>query len=115
MGEGSKGYEALRARLDELLVEDLDTNSRLKAGVKAHLADFDEDGGRAMRAAGLAMLQLLDGLGRKTSPLHLRLVHAVGRLYQEQGADGDAVGVVVIVNEICDMVRRPDLRSPLPA
>ena len=115
MGEVGKGYEALRARLDELLVEDLDTNSRLKAQVKTHLAGFDEDDGRPMRAAGLAMLQLHDALGRKTSPLHLRLVHAAGRLYQEQDADGDAVGFVVIVNEICEMMRRPDLRSPLPA
>lgn len=101
-----------RARFEELLVEELDTNSRLKRAVESHRA-AQVEASTSMALAGDALAQLLDGLARKTSPLHLRMVHALGRLYQEQPADADGTELVVMVNEVCDMIRRPDLKTPL--
>ncbi len=93
----------LRARFEELLTEPLQTTSSLKRAVR-------RAGGTGPASASVSIL--LDGLARKTSPLHLRMAHAIARAHLE-GAE-DTVGVVVICNEIAHMIRRPDLGQPVP-
>jgi hypothetical protein len=93
----------LRARFEELLTEPLQTTSSLKRAVR-------HAGGTGPATVSVSVL--LDGLARKTSPLHLRMAHAIARAHLE-GAE-DTVGIVVICNEIAHMIRRPDLGQPVP-
>ncbi len=110
---GKDAASRVRARFEELLVEPLDSNTRLKRGVKQRLSDLGPEHA-SMQLAGSALSKLLDGLARKTSPLHVRMVHAAGRLYQELDDDSDATELVRVVNETADMIRRPDLKTSVP-
>jgi hypothetical protein len=106
----------VRARFESHLRGPALTTADLRTAIQRREADVVEPGERALVTS---LRALLESMGRKTTPLHVRLCHALARTYLDFAArrpgdetSGEVEALARLAREVSRTVRHAELGPP---